>query len=251
MTPAAGTVALVTGASSGIGAATAGALAKRGALVVAAARRRARTETICREIVAAGGRAEAVEADIAVREQAARLVSDVVARHGRLDILVNNAGVMFLDQAEDAVTAEWDRMVAVNLSGVFHVTQAALPHLLKAAAGAERGVADIVNIGSTAGRTPFAGGSVYSSTKSALAAFSDALRAEITDRHVRVTVVVPGSVETELKNSMRPETMARFPPPPDGDILSAIDVAEAIVYAVDRPRHVSVDEIVIRPTKGF
>ena len=245
-----GTVALVTGASSGIGEATAEALALEGATVSLVARRRDRLEALEQKIVAAGGTALVLEADVSVDEQAAQSVARTVAELGRLDTLVNNAGVMLLGPAVGAPLEEWQRMVQVNLLGLLYCTHAALPHLLAAAQSDPRQVSDVVNISSTAGRVPRSGSAVYNATKFGVVAFTEALRQEVTSRHLRCSVVEPGAVTTELPTHNRPEIQEalqhRF-----GSIerLSAGDIADAITHIVTRPRHVAVNEMLIRPTE--
>ena len=191
-----GTVAIVTGASSGIGAATAQQLAAEGATVVAAARRLDRLEELVAEIAAAGGTAHAVQCDVADRNQAVELVESTVAAHGRLDTLVNNAGLMLLGPIVDADPTDWERMFSVNVEGLVSCTHAALPHLLRAAQESDRKVADVVNLSSTAGRFPRVGAGVYNLTKHGIGAFSESLRQEVTARSVRVSLVEPGAVVT-------------------------------------------------------
>ncbi len=245
-----GTVALVTGASSGIGAASARELARHGAAVGLAARRKDRLDALAAEIVDAGGRAVALEIDVTDRAQARAAVDGVVAELGRLDTVVNNAGVMLLGPIEDAPVEEWERMVELNLLGLLYVSHAALPHLLRAAAGGPRRVADLVNVSSVAGRLARSGSGVYNLTKHGVGAFSESLRQEVTGRHVRVSLVEPGAVDTELPDHLRPEirerTMGRFA---DVEKLEASDIAEAIAYIVTRPRRVAINELLIRPTE--
>lgn len=242
-----GTVALVTGASSGIGEATAIALAAEGARVALVARRHDRIAALADRI---GGGAIVVAADVTDPAQAADAVARTVAEAGRLDIVVNNAGVMLLGPAVDAPLEEWDRMVAVNVQGVLHTTHAALPHLLAAAESAPRGVSDLVTISSTAGRTARAGSGVYNLTKSGVGAFSEALRQEVTRRHLRVGLVEPGATTTELREHLRPEMRKaqeeRFR---TMEPLQASDIADAVVYMVTRNRRQAVNEILIRPTE--
>lgn len=247
----AGTVALITGASSGIGEATAVALAEAGAVVVVAARRKDRLDALVSAIADGGGRADAVAADVTDQAEAVGLVEGVVARHGRLDIVVNNAGVMLNGPVEGAPLDEWERMVDLNVKGLLYVAHAALPHLLRAAAEAEpRGVADLVNISSVAGRVARLGSGVYNLTKHGVNAFSESLRQEVTERHVRVALVEPVAVATELVGHMRPESQAGFEARFDGvELLQASDIADAIRYVVTRPRHMAVNEVLIRPTE--
>jgi NADP-dependent 3-hydroxy acid dehydrogenase YdfG len=245
-----GTVALVTGASSGIGEATAEALALEGATVSLVARRRDRLEALERKIVAAGGKALVLEADVSDEKQAAESVTRTIAELGRLDTLVNNAGVMLLGPAVGAPLEEWQRMVQVNLLGLLYCTHAALPHLLEAAESDPRQVADVVNISSTAGRVPRSGSAAYNATKHGVVAFTEALRQEVTSRHLRASVVEPGAVITELPTHNRPEIQEtirhRFGAM---ESLNASDIADAITYIVTRPRHVAVNEVLIRPTE--
>lgn len=245
-----GTVALVTGASSGIGAAAASALAACGATVALVARRKERLEELAARIEGAGGRALVVASDITDQPQAAEAVDRTVAELGRLDIVINNAGVMLLGPAADAPLDEWQRMVAINVNGLLYVSHAALPHLLAAAEDGPRRVADLVNISSVAGRVVRVGSGVYNLTKHGVGAFSESLRQEFGSRHVRVSLVEPGSVLTELREHLRPEIRAqqeaRFV---DVQRLVADDIADAITYIVTRPRHVAVNEMLIRPTE--
>jgi NADP-dependent 3-hydroxy acid dehydrogenase YdfG len=245
-----GTVALVTGASSGIGEATARALAARGAKVAVAARRLERLERLAAEIGGEGHTALAIESDITDREQAIAAVDRTVDELGRLDVVVNNAGQMLLGPIEGAPTEEWDRMIDLNLKGLINTTHAALPHLLAAAAGSERGCADVVNISSVAGRVARAGSGVYNLTKHGVGAFSESFRQEFAARKVRSTLIEPGAVDTELsdhiRDGVREQVRERFV---GMRMLDAADVAEAIAFAVTRPWHVSLNEILIRPTE--
>jgi len=243
-------VALVTGASSGIGEAAARSLSARGAAVALVARRADRLESLGGEIADAGGTALPIEADVSEREQAEAAVAQAVEELGRLDVLVNNAGVMLLGPVVDAPVEEWERMVEVNLLGLLYTARAALPHLLEAAGAGPRRVADLVNVSSVAGRIARKGSGVYNATKHGVGAFSEALRQEVSRRHVRVSLVEPGAVATELQSHNRPEVKEqiekRFE---DMEILRAEDIADAIAYVVTRPRHVAVNEILVRPTE--
>jgi NADP-dependent 3-hydroxy acid dehydrogenase YdfG len=243
-----GTVALVTGASSGIGEATARALAAQGAAIALVARRKDRLDDLAREIEQSGGRALAIETDVTDQEQANSAVGRAVSELGRLDIVVNNAGVMLLGPIMDAPTEEWDRMIDLNLKGLMYVTNAALPHLVDAAVGQPREVADLINISSVAGRVARSGSGVYNLTKHGVGAVSESLRQELATRHVRVSVVEPGAVETELSSHVREEVreqmMQRFA---DIERLKAEDIAEAIAYIVTRPQRVAINEVLIRP----
>lgn len=244
-----GTAALVTGASSGIGEATALALAAEGAAVAVAARRHDRLEGLANRIRSQGGRALVVEADVTQEQQAREAVERTVSELGRLDVLVNNAGVMLLGPATKAPLEEWQRMVELNLLGLLYCTHAALPHLREAATG-DRRCADLVNVSSVAGRVARLGSGVYNATKFGVGAFSESLRQELAGEHVRVSLVEPGAVETELVSHNRPEVQEslqeRF-----GSIerLQSEDIADAVRYVVTRPWHVAVNELLVRPTE--
>ena len=195
-----GTVALVTGASSGIGHATATALAAAGASVAVAARRQDRLAELAERI---GGDVLVLGTDVTDEGQAASMVERTVDHFGRLDTLVNNAGVMLLGPIVDAPLEEWRRMVELNLLGLLYATHAALPHLLDAAGTGPRNVADVVNVSSVAGRFARVGSGVYNATKFGVGAFSESLRQEVTGRHVRVTLVEPGAVATQTRPASR------------------------------------------------
>jgi NADP-dependent 3-hydroxy acid dehydrogenase YdfG len=245
-----GTVALVTGASSGIGEATAQALAERGAAVALAARRVDRLDGLAAKIRGQGGRALVLGVDVTREPQARDMVERTVAELGRLDTLVNNAGVMLLGPAVGAPLEEWQRMVELNLLGLLYCAHAAIPHLLRAVEDSPRRVADMVNISSVAGRRPRSGSAVYNATKHGVGAFAEALRQEVTGRHLRVSLIEPGAVDTELPGHNRPEIqeslVARF----EGiERLAAPDIADAVTYIVTRPRHMAVNEMLIRPTE--
>ena len=245
-----GAVALVTGASSGIGAATARALAAQGAAVALVARRQERLADLAKELTDVGRKALVIETDVTEQAQSQAAVDRTVQEFGRLDILINNAGVMLLGPVVDAPIDEWDRMIALNLQGLLYTTNAALPHLLAAAESSARKVADLVNISSVAGRVARNGSGVYNLTKFGVVAFSESLRQEIARRHVRVSVVEPGAVETELASHVREEVraqiMQRFA---NMERLQAEDIAEAIQFIVTQPRRVAINELLIRPTE--
>jgi NADP-dependent 3-hydroxy acid dehydrogenase YdfG len=248
--PLTGATALVTGASSGIGEATARHLAALGADVALVARRRDRIESLAKEIEGGGRRAVVIEADVTDRAQAEAAVQTCVDELGRLDILVNNAGVMLLGPVADAPVEEWEQMVQVNVLGLLYCAKAALPHLLAAAESGDRRTADLVNVSSVAGRVARVGSGVYNATKHAVGAFSESLRQEVTKRHVRVGLIEPGAVATELAGHNRPEIREgmskRFS---EMERLEAEDIADAIGYMVTRPRHMALNEMLIRPTE--
>jgi NADP-dependent 3-hydroxy acid dehydrogenase YdfG len=244
-----GTVALVTGASSGIGEATAVALAAEGATVAIAARRRDRLELVVERI---GNDTDVlvIETDITDEASARAMVKSTVTEFGRLDTLVNNAGVMLLGPILDAPVEEWRRMVELNVLGLLFTTHAALPHLLEAAEREPRRVADVVNVSSVAGRVARQGSGVYNATKFGVAAFSESLRQEVTRRHVRVSIIEPGATRTELAGHNRPEVIRTIQANFEAtEIMEAADIAESIAFTVTRPRHVAVNEVLIRPTE--
>jgi NADP-dependent 3-hydroxy acid dehydrogenase YdfG len=245
-----GTVALVTGASSGIGHASATELAAKGAKVALVARRADRLEDLAKSINDAGGTAITITADVTDEEQARAAVAGTVDQLGRLDTVVNNAGVMLLGPIVDAPVEEWQRMVQLNVLGLLYVAHASLPHLLAAAEDGPRHVADLVNVSSVAGRVARNGSGVYNATKHAVGAFSESLRQEVTGRHVRISLVEPGAVATELAGHNRPEVLESMAKRFEGmERMEAEDIAETVSFIVSRPRRVAVNEVLIRPTE--
>ena len=243
-TPLQGKVALVTGASSGIGEATALALARTGARVAIAARRRDRLDGVAVRIADLRAESLVLEADVARPEEAESIVSRTVERWGQLDILVNNAGLMLLSPIDRARVEDWRRMLDLNVLGLMVTTRAALPQMRRQKDG------HVVNISSTAGRVANPDASVYAATKFGVGAFSEALRREVYKDNIRVTVIEPGAVATELREHVpdpdtreRIDTWAR-----SMRQLQSEDVAAAILYAVSQPPHVNVNEILLRPT---
>jgi NADP-dependent 3-hydroxy acid dehydrogenase YdfG len=242
-----GAVALVTGASSGIGEATALALAAEGAAVAVLARRRDRLTDLAGRITDAGGSALVVEADITESSAATAAVDQVVGELGRLDIVVNNAGIITIGPAAQASTDDWDELLAVNVHGLLYVTRASLPHLVTAAADAPRGVADLINVSSTAGRIARPNNSIYSLSKFGVGAFTESVRQEMIDKRVRVAVVEPGRVATEIATRLPDDIQAAMDAQSaEVELLQPADIADAITYVVTRPRHVAVNEILIR-----
>ncbi len=240
-----GKVAAITGASSGIGEATALTLAAEGAAVALAARRKDRIEALAKRIEEDGGRAIAIVTDVSEEEQANAFVTQASEELGRLDILVNNAGVMLLGPVAGAPTDQWRRMIDVNLLGLLYCTHAALPIMGAAGSG------DIVNVSSVAGRTASLGSGVYNMTKWGVVGFSEALRQECSRAGVRVTAIEPGWVDTELQgHNEHPAVVAGMERAMKGieKVLEAEDIARAIAFAVTQPAHVCINEILIRPT---
>ncbi len=244
--PLEGRVAAITGASSGIGEATALALADAGAAIALGARRMDRIEALAEQIEAAGGRAIAFEVDVSDEQAANAFVNAAAEQLGRLDVLVNNAGVMLLGPVDGADTDQWRQMLEVNLLGLLYCTHAALP-LMTAGGGGH-----VVNVSSVAGRRAAAGAAVYNMTKFGVTAFSEALRQEALHANIRVTCVEPGFVETELQgHNKSPLIQQGVKKMRDqiGDVLQASDIADAIRYAVCLPKHVGVNELLVRPTQ--
>ena len=197
-----------------------------------------------------GGTALTITADVTDQEQARGAVAQAVEELGRLDTVINNAGLMLLGPVVDAPVEEWERMVDLNIKGLLYVAHACLPHLLAAAEEGPRRVSDLVNISSVAGRVARNGSGVYNATKHAVGAFSEALRQEVTGRHVRVSLVEPGAVSTELASHNREEILPVLRERFAGmERLEADDIAETISFIVTRPRHVAVNEVLVRPTE--
>jgi clavulanate-9-aldehyde reducatase len=240
-----GRAVAITGASSGIGEATAVAMARAGASVALGARRENRIDELARRIEDDGGTAVAVATDVGREDEARAFVEGSHERLGRVDVLVNNAGLMLLGPVEGADTDEWRRMIDVNVLGLLYCTHAALP-LMR-----EQGGGHIVNVSSVAGRVAGAGSAVYNFTKFGVHGFSEGLRQEALHANVRVTTIAPGFVDTELQgHNENPavvegieKSQARI-----GQLLRSEDIAEAILYAVSQPEHVDINEILVRPT---
>ena len=240
-----GKVAAITGASSGIGAATALALAAEGAAVALAARRRDRIDELAKRIESGGGRALAIETDVSDEALVRAFVDRANDDLGGLDVLVNNAGVMLLGPIAGAATEEWRRMIDVNLLGLLYCTHAALPIMGAAGSG------DIVNVASVAGRVASLGSGVYNMTKWGVVGFSEALRQECARVGIRVTAIEPGWVDTELQgHNENPVVVAAMKKMIGriGKVLEPEDVARTIAFAVTQPPHVSINEVLIRPT---
>ena len=243
--PLDGRVAAVTGASSGIGEATALALAGAGAAVALGARRGDRIEALAKRIEDDGGRAVAIEVDVADEAAARSFIEQARDQLGGLHSLINNAGVMLLGPVEGADLDEWRRMIDVNVLGLLYCTHAALPVMREGGGG------HIVNVSSVAGRHAAAGAAVYNFTKFGVTGFSEALRQEALHANIRVTCVEPGYVETELQShNQNPVVVQGIEKMREkiGDVLHADDIAGAILYALSQPDHVSINEVLVRPT---
>lgn len=239
-------VALVTGASSGIGEATARALAAEGAAVAIAARRVDRLDVLARGIADVGARVLVVPTDVTKQSEVRTMVERTLSTFGHLDILVNNAGVMLLAPIRKLAVGDWDRMLDVNVRGLLFCVGEALPHML------ERRQGYIVNVGSVAGRRPFFGGTVYAATKFAVRAISAGLRSELAPyENIRVVDIEPGVVDTELGQHVTDPDMREGFARAWGNKkkLEADDIARAIVWVVTQPAHVNVNEMLLRPTE--
>jgi NADP-dependent 3-hydroxy acid dehydrogenase YdfG len=241
-----GKVAAITGASSGIGEATAVALARAGLAVALGARREDRLREVAERVESEGGRALALVCDVTDEEQAQTFVKSTREQLGRLDVLVNNAGLMLPGPVYGADTADWRRMIDVNLLGLLYCTHAAFPVM------AEQGGGHIVNLSSVAGRRAALGTAVYNMTKFGVNGFSEGLRQEALHSNVRVTMIEPGYVDTELTDHMTnplAKEGAQRMRDEIGEVLKPEQIADAIVFAVSQPEHVSVNEVLVRPTK--
>ncbi|QRN94687.1 SDR family oxidoreductase [Archangium violaceum] len=237
-----GKVVVITGASSGIGEATALLLAERGAKVVLGARRADRLEALASRIVGAGGEAAHARTDVKRRDDLAGLVKLACERYGKLDVLVNNAGIMPVSPLDDLRVGDWEEMIDINIKGVLYGIAAALP-VFRA-----QGFGHFVNIASTAGHRTVPNQSVYSGTKFAVRAISEGLRQEASDK-LRVTIISPGIVRTNFAEGVtNPEVRAQLAATRDKLAMPPDAIARAIAFAIEQPADVDVNEIVIRPT---
>lgn len=246
MNSLAGKAALVTGASSGIGEATAWALAQAGAKVALAARRKDRLGNLNKKIADSGGQALIAQMDVCNAEDWHRAVQQTVKKFGRLDILVNNAGVMLLSFMRNLKTEEWLRMIDVNIKGTVHGLAAVLPVMRRQNSGA------IINISSDAALKVFPGSAIYSGTKAAVKWISEGLRFELAREKIpiRVTTIMPGAVATELASHITDEEVRQaFKAHPPMRFMQAADVAAAVMFALTQPPHVNVNQILVRPTE--
>jgi len=239
-----GKVAIITGASSGIGYATALALAKAGVNVAIGARRTDKLKELENEIKNNGGEAFSQKLDVTKKTDCDAIVEQTIKKWGRIDILVNNAGLMPLSFVKNLKVDEWEQMIDVNIKGVLFCTAAVIPQMKEKKSG------HIVNISSVAGRIVFPSGSVYCATKHAITAFSEGLRQELSARsNIRITCIEPGAVETELLNTITDESLQSFlDAAKKMQALKAADIADAILFAVQSPEHMNVNEVLIRPT---
>lgn len=239
-----GKVVVITGASSGLGEATARLLSEQGAAVVLGARRLDRLQTLVEELNSRGGQATAVQTDVKDRGQVKRLVDAAVEAHGRLDVMVNNAGLMPQSLLERLKVDEWDQMIDVNIKGVLYGIAAALPHMTAQKSG------HIINVSSVAGHRVGPGGAVYSATKFAVRALSEGLRQEVKPHNIRTTVISPGAVATELPHTITDEEVAgRIGQFYEQTAIPADSFARAVVYAMSQPEDVDINEILLRPTR--
>jgi NADP-dependent 3-hydroxy acid dehydrogenase YdfG len=240
----AGKVVVITGASSGLGAATAEHLSKAGAAVVLGARRLDRIQTLADEIAGRGGKAEAVETNVVDRNQVQKLVDTAVKTYGRIDVMLNNAGLMPLSPFERLKVDEWDQMVDVNIKGVLYGIAAALPHMKSQKSG------QIINVSSVAGHKIAPAGAVYSATKFAVRALTEGLRQEVKLYNIRTTIISPGAVATELLDRIsEPDIEAAVRGRVSTYAISPDAFARMVAFAISQPEDVDVNEILFRPTK--
>jgi NADP-dependent 3-hydroxy acid dehydrogenase YdfG len=240
----AGKVVVITGASSGLGEATARHLSAHGATVVLGARRLERMQALADELTKAGGTARAIATDVTDRAQVQRLVDAAVQAHGRIDVIINNAGLMPQSPLERLKVDEWDRMIDVNIKGVLYGIAAALPRMKEQKSG------HIINVSSVAGHKVRAGGAVYSATKHAVRVISEGLRQEVKPYNIRTTIISPGAVDTELPDTItEPDVAATMRKMYDEIAIPADSFARAVAYAMTQPDDVDINEILFRPTR--
>lgn len=236
-------VVVITGASSGLGEATARHLSDKGAIVVLGARRVERIEALAEELTSQGGRARAVTTDVTVREDVQRLVEIAVEEFGRIDVMINNAGLMPHSPLERLKVEDWDQTIDVNLTGVLYGIAAALPHMQTQKSG------HIINVSSVAGHKVNPGGAVYSATKTAVRVLSEGLRQEVKPYNIRTTIISPGAVATELPQSAtESDVSANLQKFYDEFAIPADSFARAVAFAMEQPEDVDINEILFRPT---
>jgi NADP-dependent 3-hydroxy acid dehydrogenase YdfG len=239
-----GKIVVITGASSGLGEATARLLSAEGATVVLGARRADRLQTLVAELTQRGGKAIALTTDVTQRDQVSKLVDTAVEKFGRIDVLINNAGLMPQSLLERLHVEEWDRMIDVNIKGVLYGIAAALPHMKRQKAG------HIINVSSVAGHKVGPGGSVYSATKHAVRVISEGLRQEVKSYNLRTTIISPGAVATELPDTITdPDVLPRIRKLYADIAIPADSFARAVLFAMAQPEDVDVNEILFRPTR--
>lgn len=236
-------VIVITGASSGLGEATARHLSQLGAAVVLGARRLDRIQTLAAELIERGGRAIAVQTDVTDSQQVKRLVDAAIEHHKRIDVMINNAGLMPHSPLDRLKISDWDRMIDVNVKGVLYGIAAALPHMQKQNAG------HIINVSSVAGHKVRPGSAVYAATKHAVLAISEGLRQEVKPYHIRTTVISPGAIATELPDSITEADIAETVRKLYQIAISADSFARAVAYAISQPSDVDINEILLRPTR--
>jgi NADP-dependent 3-hydroxy acid dehydrogenase YdfG len=238
-----GKIVVITGASSGLGEATARLLSAQGAVLVLGARRVDRLQSLADELAGRGGKALAVCTDVTDCEQVKRLVDAAVHTYGRIDVMINNAGLMPLSPLERLKIEDWDRTIDVNIKGVLYGIAAALPHMMQQKAG------HIINVSSVAGHKVRPGNAVYAATKHAVRALSEGLRMEVKPYNIRTTVISPGAVATELPNSVtEPDVAKSIHNFYEENAIPADSFARAVVFAMSQPEDVDVNEILFRPT---
>jgi NADP-dependent 3-hydroxy acid dehydrogenase YdfG len=239
-----GKIVVITGASSGLGEATARLLSAQGATVVLGARRADRLQALVTELTQSGGKAIALTTDVTQRDQVSKLVDAAVEKFGRIDVLINNAGLMPQSLLERLHVEEWDRMIDVNIKGLLYGIAAALPHMKRQKAG------HIINVSSVAGHKVGPGGAVYSATKHAVRVISEGLRQEVKSYNLRTTIISPGAVATELPHTITDrDVLPRIRKLYAEVAIPADSFARAAVFAMAQPEDVDVNEILFRPTR--
>lgn len=237
-----GKVVIITGASSGIGLATAKLLASKGAILSLAARRKDKLEALVQEIESTGGKATAFATDVSKRADVEKLVADSIAKFGKIDVLFNNAGVMPVSFLENLHYDEWEQMIDINIKGVLYGIGAVLPHFKQQKSG------HFINVSSVAGHIVSPSSAVYSATKFAVRAISEGLRQEVKPYNIRTSIISPGLVESELTNSITDETIKPLIKQMTGLSIPADSIARAVAYIIEQPADVDVNEMIIRPT---
>ena len=236
-------IVVITGASSGLGKATASHLSEQGALVVLGARRFDRIQALATELTERGGQAIAVQTDVTHSKQVKRLVDTAIEHHGRIDVMINNAGLMPHSPLERLKIGDWDRMIDVNIKGVLYGIAAALPYMQKQNAG------HIINVSSVAGHKVRPGSAVYAATKHAVLAISEGLRQEVKPYHIRTTVISPGAIATELPDTITEPDIAESVRKLYEMAIPADSFARAVAYAIGQPSDIDINEILFRPTR--